>query len=251
MRKFVVILVTILITLGLGFFGFKQTAISPKNTETNKSISGKAASPSFDKSKLSITDPSSIWVVVNKSRPLNPLEFTPSDLITPSVPLRLSGNTEEMKLRKEPALALEKMVADAKAQGVNLKLASGYRSYISQITIYNNEVKQYGKAVADSESARPGHSEHQSGLAADLQDINGKCVVADCFKDLPEGKWLADHAWEYGFIIRYLTGKETITGYRYEPWHVRYIGVELSTEMHKTNVTTLEEFFNIVDKQPY
>lgn len=205
----------------------------------------------FNKQRLSTSDPASLWVVVNKNRTLEPVDYFPADLVTPNVPLRGSANSDEMKLRKEPAEALERMVNAAKTKGASLKIASGYRSYRTQITIYNNEVRQYGKAVADTQSARPGHSEHQTGLAVDLQDVAGKCVVADCFKDLAEGKWLGEHAWEYGFIVRYPLGKDTITGYRYEPWHLRYVGAELATEMHNNGMQTLEEFFNLVQTQPY
>lgn len=251
-KKLLIIIATALaITVSL-VFALNQKALSPAwLNQENKPSEKQVQKPTFDKQRLSITDPSSIWIIANKPRILQPKDYAPTDLISPNVPLRGASTSEEMKLRKETADALSTMVDAAKKQGVNLKLASGYRSYNTQISIYNNEVKQYGKAVADTQSARPGHSEHQTGLAADMQDINGKCVVADCFKDLPEGKWLAEHAWEYGFIIRYPAGKESITGYRYEPWHIRYIGVELAQEMHKTAVQTLEEFFGVVEKQPY
>ncbi len=248
----------ILIIIGLALaitaflvFALSQKALSPAWLNQINKPGEKVQKPTFDKQRLSITDPNSIWVIVNKSRILQPKNFTPTDLVTPNVPLRGSNKSGEMKLRKEPADALELMFLTAKKQGANLKLASGYRSYNTQISVYNNEVRQYGKAVADTQSARPGHSEHQTGLAADLQDANGKCIVADCFKDLPEGKWLAEHAWEYGFIIRYPTGKEAITGYRYEPWHIRYVGTELAVELHTSGVQTLEEFFGVVEKQPY
>lgn len=253
MRKPLIALSALLVLVLLVVFAFKQTALSPQQKEQEKKQqqASQPVVPQFDKTKLSLTDPNSLWVVASKPRALNPINYAPADLVTPKVALRGSAAFEEMKLRAEAAGALEAMVTGGTAAGVNLKLASGYRSYKTQVSVYNNEVRQYGQKVADTQSARPGHSEHQTGLAADLQDAAGRCVVADCFKDLSEGKWVAEHAWEYGFIVRYTPGKEVITGYRYEPWHLRYVGKELAAELHKTSVQTLEEFFGIVEKLPY
>lgn len=251
MRKPFLIILFALLVLGVSVFGFSKTALGPKSPESKKVNQTTQNPPGFDKKKYPIGDPTSPWVIVNKNRALDPIAYTPTDLVVPNIPLRSSRTSEEMKLRAEAAAALERMTAAAKKQGAQLKLASGYRSYNTQVSVYGNEVKQYGQKQADSESARPGRSEHQTGLAADLQDANGQCVVADCFKDLTEGKWVAEHAWEYGFILRYLPGKEAVTGYRYEPWHVRYIGTDLATELHKQNITTLEEFFDVVQPQPY
>lgn len=255
MRKPLIIILIISGVLLAGVFGFSKTALSPvkdASEDTNASDTTPTVTvPEFDKKKYSITDPASLWVIASKPRQLNPKEYVPAGLVTPEVPLRSSAASDEMKLRSDAAKALEELVAAGKAAGVQLKLASGYRSYNTQVIVYNNEVRQYGKATADSQSARPGHSEHQTGLGADLQDVAGRCVVADCFKDLPEGKWLAEHAWEHGFIIRYPEGKQAITGYRYEPWHIRFVGKELAAELQKTNTHTLEEFFNVVEPLPY
>lgn len=189
---------------------------------------------SFDKKKYSVDDPTSIWVVVNKTRPLNPKTYAPADLTA------VGGGQQ---IRKEAAVALVTLIADAKKQGLTISALSGYRSYATQVSVYNNEVKQFGQTVADTESARPGYSEHQTGWAVDVG--GGGCGVEDCFGRKAEGKWLATNAYKYGFIIRYITDKQPITGYRAEPWHIRYIGTELSTEMQKQGVTTLEEFFNL------
>jgi len=138
---------------------------------------------------------------------------------------------------------------DAKNTGYALVAESGYRSYYTQVSVYNSEVKSFGKAKADSESARPGHSEHQTGWAVDI----GKAgCFEDCFGQTQAAQWLLANSYKYGFILRYPSDKVAITGYRNEPWHFRYIGTDLSTEMHNTNVTTLEEFFNVVPAtQPY
>jgi D-alanyl-D-alanine carboxypeptidase len=226
----------------------KATAPATQSSDIKRTSSASPSAQSsqaFNKSQFSLTDPTSIWVVVNKSRHLQPKNYAPSDLVIPSIPLRTNSSNGEMHLRQTPATALQKMTADAKAQGIYFMLASGYRSYALQVSVYNSEVTSYGQARADSESARPGYSEHQTGLALDLEDSNRSCEVTDCFANLPEGKWLAANAYKYGFLVRYQQGKEAITGYRYEPWHIRYIGTDLSNEMHKDNTATLEEFFGL------
>lgn len=131
------------------------------------------------------------------------------------------------------------VLAEAAAnEGLDIWLASGYRSYDTQNRIYNNYVDSYGQASADTFSARAGHSEHQTGLAIDVNTID------DSFAGTPEAIWLENHAHEYGFIIRYPKGKESITGYKYEPWHIRYLGVDKATEVYNSGLT-LEEFLGI------
>lgn len=197
--------------------------------------------PPFNKSRYSLTDPTSPWVVVNKKRPLQPMTYAPADLRTPAMEAGLASQ----QVNDQTAAALENLSRAAAGEGIHLRLVSGYRSYSTQMTIYDSEVRGYGQAQADRESARPGYSEHQSGWAADLGTANGKCDVKSCFADTAEGKWLAANAYKYGFILRYADGKEHVTGYMYEPWHVRYVGTELSTEMHRIGIQTLEEFFNL------
>ncbi len=141
---------------------------------------------------------------------------------------------------------LSKMFTDAKAAGLTLRVASSYRSYVDQYIIYNDYVARDGQAAADTYSARPGHSEHQSGLAFDLKSpaYDGLTLT---FADTPEGIWVAEHCHEYGFIIRYPKGKEEITGYMYEPWHIRYLGVDTATEVFESGLC-LEEFLGITSK---
>lgn len=134
--------------------------------------------------------------------------------------------------------ALNNMIAAAKKEGITLTLRSGFRSYERQKTLYNNYVKQDGVAEADRYSARPGHSEHQSGLAFDLNSLE------QSFGETAEGKWLAENCHKYGFIIRYPQGKENITGYMYEPWHVRYLGLPIAEAVHASGLC-LEEFLSI------
>jgi D-alanyl-D-alanine carboxypeptidase len=205
----------------------------------------------FNKSERSLDEPSSLWVIANKQRPLQPTSYVPNDLVAPEVTRRLSAESEEMLLRTAAANALEGLFTAAKADGLDLMLASAYRSYSYQEGLYNTYVKKQGQSVADAQSARPGYSEHQTGLAADIEPASRECEIEACFGDLPEGKWLAEHAHEYGFVIRYPQGKAGITGYIYEPWHLRYVGKELATEVKNQDVATLEEFFGLPPAADY
>jgi zinc D-Ala-D-Ala carboxypeptidase len=197
----------------------------------------------FDTTLHSLEDPNSIWVIVNKQRPL-PAGFVPSDLIVPSVKLRLGPNEEQMQLSRGAQQDLENMFTAAQQEGVVLVFGSGYRSEALQAQFYDSYVARDGQLAADRYSARPGTSEHQTGLAVDITSPSGECHLEVCFENTPQGVWLAGNAYTYGFIIRYLDGKEDITGYQYEPWHLRYVGTELAKELHK-NQLTMEEFFEI------
>lgn len=215
----------------------------------NRNDAGKTTPiSSFNKRQYSISKATSPWVVVNKKRPL-PSGYTPKTLRQPSAKARMSGS-QEMLLRDDAATALEKLMADAKDEGIELMLVSGYRPFVLQKAVYERNVAEQGRAKADKTSARPGHSEHQTGLAADLGTINGQCELQTCFGTTKEGKWIAKNAQNYGFIIRYQEGMQTVVGYSYEPWHIRYVGVPLSREIYK-NKTTMEEFFNLPNATSY
>lgn len=134
--------------------------------------------------------------------------------------------------------ALNEMINGAKTEGINLFMKSGFRSYSTQETLYNNYVARDGVAEADRYSARPGHSEHQTGLAFDLNSLE------QSFGETKEGKWLEENCWKYGFIIRYPKNKESITGYMYEPWHVRYLGKDLAKKVYESGLC-LEEYLDI------
>jgi D-alanyl-D-alanine carboxypeptidase len=216
-------------------------AISPRLH--NKDTSTGNSKEIFNKSQFSINDPSSIWAVVNKGRSLG-ANYIPADLIAPNIPLRLPATDPEMHVRSIAAPDLQQMYKDAKNQNINLMLSSGYRSYDLQNSVYASFVRAQGQKSTDSSSARPGHSEHQTGLAIDIEPANRNCEVELCFENTPEGKWLALNSYKYGFIIRYQKDKENITGYEYEPWHVRYVGKDLAAELHNNN-QTLEQFFGL------
>lgn len=238
-----VFLVAALLLLTIGVFMFsrhedRQTVTSERQQESSGKPHNKPDEqpdePAFDKKKYSTDRAASIWVVANKSRPLSPINYAPNDLVD-------VGNGQF--LRQEAAAALQEMVTAASTQRLSIQPLSGYRSYQTQQVVYSREVATYGQAVADTQSAKPGHSEHQTGLSMDVG--GGGCGIEDCFGSTAEGKWVAANAHTYGFIIRYPEGKQSVTGYRYEPWHVRYVGKELAAEMKRTNTSTLEEFFNL------
>ena len=141
--------------------------------------------------------------------------------------------------------AFEKMAAAAKPEGFELVAFSGFRSYEYQTTLYTNYVKRDGQEQADRYSARPGYSEHQTGLAFDIGELGKEDLwLTSEFGETPAGQWLLDHAHEYGFILRYPKGKEDITGFMYESWHFRYLGVELATKVKNKGVT-LEEYLEL------
>ncbi|MCM1529491.1 MAG: M15 family metallopeptidase [Alistipes sp.] len=148
-------------------------------------------------------------------------------------------------LTSETYQAFSELAAGAANDGLSIYISSGFRSYWDQDSIYNNYVAQSGQATADTFSARPGYSEHQTGLAIDVNEIS------DAFIGTPEAIWLEEHCTEYGFIIRYPKGKQQITGYKYEPWHIRYVGKTVAQQVKDAAAAagdpylTLEEYLGI------
>lgn len=190
---------------------------------------------------LSTESPSSIWVVVNKKRPLSPLTYVPTDLVYPRV-----SNVNGQPIRREAAAALETMFAAASRAGAgSMAMQSGYRSYTTQRSIYNGFVRTDGQAAADLKSARPGYSEHQTGLVADIAPRTAGCSDMHCIASTPQGAWLRAHAWEHGFIMRYEATTTHITGYMHEPWHYRYVGKVLAADYRAGGFVTLEGFFGM------
>ena len=175
------------------------------------------------------TKDAAVTAVYNKKHPIGP-DYAPADLVS-------VGNGQT--LRKEAADSAALMAAAALKEGVTLTPGSGYRSYATQTTLYNNYVKQDGQAKADTYSARPGFSEHQTGLTMDFTPID------DSFKDGSASKWLIANAHKYGWILRYPEADVAVTGYMYEPWHWRYIGVTDATDMHVKGERTLEQYYGV------
>jgi zinc D-Ala-D-Ala carboxypeptidase len=179
-------------------------------------------------------------IVANKERNL-PEDYVPADLVTPNVPFPFKEDLPKKKLRKEAALSVEVLFKAAEEQGLELLAQSGYRSYDTQVSIFAYNADQYGEEKANQTSAQPGQSEHQTGLSLDVTSPQVNYELVEEFGETKEGKWLAENAHKYGFIIRYLKDKEEITGYQYEPWHLRYVGVEHAKEIHERGIT-LEEY---------
>lgn len=187
------------------------------------------------------TEPDSISVFVNKEYTL-PESYVPENLVTPDVNFFGTNTGGKNMLREEAATALEKMFDDASDEGISLYGVSGYRSYARQKEIYEKNVRLRGSKSTNKVSASPGHSEHQTGLAIDISSKSLGENLTDEFADTPEGKWVAKNCYRYGFIVRYPKGAEKITGYSYEPWHIRYVGTELSEYIYNEDIT-LEEYF--------
>ena len=190
-----------------------------------------------------VDNPESTKVYVNKQRKI-PAEYTLNDLVVPDVAHYAAKDDPKRQMRQVAADALELLFADAKEQGIDLIAVSGFRSYSRQKTIYEYNVQKKGQEDADKYSAKPGTSEHQTGLAMDVGSANetAATLLEESFKQTNEGAWLAENAHNFGFIIRYPKGKSDITGYNYEPWHIRYIGKEIATEIYNKGIT-LEEYF--------
>lgn len=145
-------------------------------------------------------------------------------------------------MRAEAAGAFMQLVEAAEAEGIEIVMTTAYRSYGYQNILWNNAVARYGsEESANSISARPGQSEHQSGLAVDISSAEINYQLEETFGDTAAGKWVAEHAHEYGFILRYGKDKEAITGYVFEPWHIRYVGKTAAAEIHESGLA-LEEY---------
>jgi LAS superfamily LD-carboxypeptidase LdcB len=187
------------------------------------------------------TKADSITVLINKELAL-PSDYIPENLIVPQVLFSFTGYTEKKLLRKEAAEALEELFLGAADKGLTLCAVSGYRSYARQKAIYNNNVTKNGSERTEQFSAKPGCSEHQSGLAMDVSTKSVKYSLDESFADTPEGKFLEEEAYQYGFILRYPKDKSEITGYAYEPWHIRYVGKTMAQLLHDSG-KTLEEYY--------
>ena len=181
-----------------------------------------------------------IDILVNRNHPLDS-SYVPSDLVPVNIPFAYISTDQRNYLSAPAANALEALFEAGTNEGLNLIGVSGYRSYDRQKMIYEQNVAVKGEEEANLYSAMPGQSEHQTGLAIDISTPSIFSTLTTDFENTPEGRWLADNAYRYGFILRYPAGKEHITGYAYEPWHFRYVGVPLATYMKNMNLT-LEEY---------
>ena len=206
--------------------------------------------PCFSPPTFSISKAGSIWVVVNKKRPLSPIDYQPKLVV---VSFSKKGhNPYSLSMAPEAAKAMALMFTDAEKAGAGtLFLQSAYRSYRYQVSIHARQVKRLGLRAGEALAARAGYSEHQTGLAADVGAVGQGCLIQVCFAHTRAGLFLHRWAYKYGFIVRYPVDQTSITGYQFEPWHMRYVGVALATKMHKQGVTVLENFWSLPPAPKY
>ena len=189
---------------------------------------------------ISLNDPGRLWVVVNKTDPMNPIDYEPAPLSSPA----LQTTTLSRSLRTDVAEALDAMATELREAGAGvLGMNNGYRSYWLQTRVHASHVSSRGQDGADKVSARPGFSEHQTGLSMDVVSCSRGCGEIGGFGGTSESDWVAANAWKHGFIVRYDDGETATTGYVPEPWHLRYIGPSLASAYHEGGYRTLEEFF--------
>lgn len=237
-----------------GSAGDNKSDSNPAKTDSNKQESD---IPSLEADffndivtvdgKKIIQNPTNYMVLVNKQYSL-PDGYAPEDLTKPNILFSFGEqDIEKAYLRKEAGAALEAMFSEAQKYDIHLFAVSGYRSFDRQKAVFDAEVSKYGQEKAVQAVAIPGSSEHQTGLAMDISSQSNNFELSEAFGVTKEGKWAAENAHRFGFILRYPQGKEEITGYKYEPWHFRYVGKDAAKIIYEKQLT-LEEYFEIVKK---
>lgn len=193
-----------------------------------------------------IQNPENIQVLVNKDYSL-PIGYRPEDLVIPDVKFSFDEKHEKKYMRKEAGEALATMFNAASEEGVEIVAVSGFRSYERQEQLYTAEIAASGAEHAQQAIAEPGKSEHQTGLTMDVSSAENSFNLNQDFGETKAGKWLAEHSPEYGFIIRYPEEKESITGYMYEPWHLRYVGIDVAKDIQSLGLS-FEEYVQLVEE---
>lgn len=231
-----------------GAFGSSQHKLILDRIQERESIGWVVPQPELTEylyPRLATELPTSAWLVVNKNRPLNPIDFVPEALeeIESSDSL---DNSRGLRLTLAAARGLEKMAKQMFAdEAGQIFVNAAFRTFERQGELFASKVDQYGEAEALLRSAKAGYSEHQTGLAVDVSVPAQGCAIMVCFGDTVGGKWIAENSWRFGYVMRYEQGVSDITGYTYEPWHLRYIGVTLAKKYHDSGMKTLEEFWSL------
>ena len=184
-----------------------------------------------------LDSPDSLTVIVNKQRHL-PADYEPTDLVE----LSAEFSSGSQLLRQEAAEAAHAMFEAAQQDGISLTAISAYRSYDYQVELYDTYVRQYGAATTNHMSARPGYSEHQTGLSLDVDTPDGQHTLKQSFGDTAAGQWVAEHAPDFGFVIRYPEDEHDYTGFQYEPWHLRYFGEQYAQHIAEHSGVAEREF---------
>lgn len=256
MKRIMAILISIM-TLIIGLAFYRYFSLDQMVDETDSTMSHTATpniepsvAPSVEPTPTpDFSSPDSLLILANKSHRL-PEGYEPADLTVPNV-----KRTTEWQLREPAARAIEEMFIEASKDGVTLVLGSAFRSDKYQKQLWESYMQKYSAERADKISARPGYSEHQTGLAADIvQGMNSGLGedFSSTFENTPEGKWMFENAHRFGWILRYPKTKEDITGYSYEPWHYRYVGKDIAEEMFQKGLDcTFEEHFHVEGGKEY
>lgn len=211
----------------------QEPATAPIETGVKIALPGAKA---FKALEEDYQNPASLWFLVNKQRPL-PRDYTPSELTIPAVKTQEWRSQDERSVRADITSYVVAMFKEAQDNSLALTVLSGYRSALTQEIIYNNSLARVGEEQTKQYIAFPGQSEHQTGLVIDIATTPEECSLEWCFENTGAGEWLRNNAHRFGFILRYPKEKETITGYSYEPWHFRFLGVDLATALHESGLT--------------
>ncbi|MDE9365014.1 M15 family metallopeptidase [Luteipulveratus sp. YIM 133132] len=220
--------------LGVGTLTAGGKAVVPVTVKPSSTMRVNVTIPGADISRSVVTSTSpssldtSLWRVVNKVTPIG--TYAPRTLRT----------SAGVQVDVRAAAPMARLIADAGRAGVRIYASNGYRAYGWQQGLYGSYVRRDGALAADTYSARPGYSEHQTGLAFDAKNRDERCSLEPCFGATPGGRWLAEHAAAYGFVVRYTAQNSVITGYSPEPWHLRYVGPWLTAYLKESGEQSLE-----------
>ncbi|MEG0613157.1 MAG: M15 family metallopeptidase [Clostridium sp.] len=234
MKRFMILIFLAIITV-VYFIDYSKVNAAGDSVDNSNESKEVVVDNSKVKTKGVVSIKGSSLTLANKQYVLEK-KYVPKDMVKVNVTFSEGVTEEEQYMTKDASKALEKLVQGAAKENIILYGLSGYRSYDTQKTLYEYNVKVQGQEYADKYVAKPGSSEHQLGEAMDLAASWG-WIYEGC----EEAKWIASNAYKYGFIVRYEAGKEKVTGYNYEPWHVRYVGKNAAKEIFDGG-KSLEEY---------